>query len=95
MQVTPYQEDEVVLVCSRQHQLAQQQEVTPEQLSQLHFVSLFSSSTVESIHSKLEQHGINWKRLQVALVRGVSVLSFVVARSHHALASSKLLSRQT
>ncbi len=49
MQVTPYQEDEVVLVCSKDHPLCGHQYVTKEELRELKYVSLFQSSTVRAI----------------------------------------------
>ena len=68
MQVTPYQEDEVVLVCSRDHPLSGRRYVTKEQLRELRYVSLFQSSTVKAIKNTLEQHHIQLQALQVVLV---------------------------
>lgn len=75
MQVTPYQEDEVVLVCSKDHPLCGHQYVTKEQLRELKYVSLFQSSTVRAIKSTLTEHHIQWQALQVVLVSTLSSLT--------------------
>lgn len=67
--MTPYQQDEVVLVCSKDHPLSKQGSVTKQELEQLKYVSLFQSSTVQAIRSTLAEHRIEWKALQVVLVR--------------------------
>ncbi len=72
MQVTPYQEDEVVLVCSKDHPLCGRQHVTKEQLRELKYVSLFQSSTVRAIKNTLTEHHIQWQSLQVVLVSTLS-----------------------
>ncbi len=68
VQVTPYQEDEVVLVCSKEHPLSGCRYVTKEQLRELKYVSLFQSSTVKAIKNTLIQHNIQLQALQVVLV---------------------------
>lgn len=72
MQVTPYQEDEVVLVCSKDHPLCGHKHVTKEQLRELKYVSLFQSSTVRAIKNTLTEHHIQWQSLQVVLVSTLS-----------------------
>ncbi len=72
MQVTPYQEDEVVLVCSKDHPLCGHQHVSKEQLRELKYVSLFQSSTVRAIKNTLTKHHIQWQSLQVVLVSTLS-----------------------
>ncbi len=68
VQVRPYQEDEVVLIVGREHPLAGGPEIDRKTLASLKFVSLHRSSTVQGIKSTLEQHGIDWKTLQVVMV---------------------------
>ena len=68
-QVTPYQEDEVVLVVSPGHPLAGAGQVELAMLRQLRFVSLQKSSTVQGIRNILQNHGVVWSSLQVVMVR--------------------------
>ncbi len=75
LQVTPYQEDEVVLVVSPGHPLAGAQKVELATLRQLRFVSLQKSSTVQGIRNILQGHGVVWSTLQVVMVRDVASLS--------------------
>ncbi len=101
MQVTPYQEDEVVLVCSKDHPVCGHQHVTKEQLRELKYVSLFQSSTVRAIKNTLTEHHIQWQSLQVVLVSTLSshttalpLSSTIVALAFNELSiDSKLTSR--
>ena len=68
LQVTPYLDDEVVLVCCKEHLLSKRESVTKRELKEFKFVSLFQSSTVQAIRSTLADHNIEWKALQVVLV---------------------------
>ncbi|DBB03856.1 TPA: hypothetical protein ACH3X1_012948 [Trebouxia sp. C0004] len=78
--VTPYQEDEVVLVCSKEHPLCGHQYVTKEELRELKYVSLFQSSTVGAIKNTLTEHHIQWQSLQVVLeVNSVEAIKSSVA----------------
>lgn len=58
----------MVLIVGRRHPLAGCPEIDREALANLRFVSLHRSSTVQGIKSTLEQHGIDWKTLQVVMV---------------------------
>lgn len=68
LQVTPYQEDEVVLVCSTYHPLSKRESVSKKELESFKYVSLFQSSTVQAIRSTLAAQEIEWNTLQVVLV---------------------------
>ena len=68
-QVTPYQEDEVVLVVAPDHPMAGQRVIAVRDLDSLKFVSLQKSSTVQGIRNILEDHGVVWSSLQVVMVR--------------------------
>ena len=80
LQVTPYQEDEVVLICSSDHPLKKSKNVNTKQLKELKYVSLFQSSTVQAIKATLTQHHIQWQALQVILV-STTCQSHAVRRS--------------
>ena len=69
VQITPYQEDEVVLVVSPEHPWAGAGQVEVADLRQLRFVSLQKSSTVQGIRNILQGHGVVWSSLQVVMVR--------------------------
>ena len=68
LQVTHYQDDEVVIVCSGKSKLAGRAMLHKDELMSLQWVSLFKSSTVQAIKTTLEREGINWKAMQVVLV---------------------------
>ena len=68
MQVTHYQDDEVVIVCSGKSKLAGRAMLHKDELMSLQWVSLFKSSTVQAIKTTLEREGINWKAMKVVLV---------------------------
>ncbi len=59
----------MVLIVGDQHPLAGETEIDKEMLAELKFVSLHRSSTVKGIRTSLERHGIDWKSLQVVVVR--------------------------
>lgn len=95
LQVTPYQEDEVVLICSSKHPLRQSKHVSTKQLKELKYVSLFQSSTVQAIKATLTQHHIQWQALQVVLV-STKCHSHAVCRSptkHCVVCDGSLLTR--
>lgn len=68
LQVTHYQDDEVVIVCSGKSKLAGRAMLHKDELMSLQWVSLFKSSTVQAIKATLEREGINWKAMKVVLV---------------------------
>ena len=68
LQVTHYQDDEVVIVCSGKSKLAGRAMLHKDELMSLQWVSLFKSSTVQAIKATLEREGINWKAMEVVLV---------------------------
>ena len=68
LQVTHYQDDEVVIVCSGKSKLAGRAMLHKDELMSLQWVSLFKSSTVQAIKTTLEREGINWKAMEVVLV---------------------------
>ena len=70
-QVRPYQEDVVQLVVGAEHPLAGRQEIDKGELAGLRFVAMHRSSTVQGIKSALEAAGIQWKTLQVVMVRAI------------------------
>lgn len=76
LQVTNFKDDEVVLVCSKDHALHDCRHVTKTQLRQLKYVSLFQSSTVKAIRKTLEANHIQWQSLQVVLVNLAQICSF-------------------
>ena len=67
-QVTHYQDDEVVIICSGKSKLAGRAMLHKDELMSLQWVSLFKSSTVQAIKTTLEREGINWKAMKVVLV---------------------------
>ncbi len=69
VQVTPYQEDEVVVVVAADHPLAAAATITRDQLYSLTFVSLHKSSTLQGIRTQLQAAGICWTGLRVDMVR--------------------------
>jgi DNA-binding transcriptional LysR family regulator len=67
-QVTPYQDDEVVVVVAADHPLAAGGTISKDGLYGLKFVSLHNSSTLQGIRSQLEAADICWTGLQVNMV---------------------------
>ncbi|KAK9823685.1 hypothetical protein WJX72_004627 [[Myrmecia] bisecta] len=67
LQVTPYKEDEVVIIVPKAHHFTDRSELSKEDLASLKFVSLHKSSTVQGIKNVLEQQGIDWKSLEVVM----------------------------
>jgi DNA-binding transcriptional LysR family regulator len=68
-QVRPYLEDVVQLVVGADHPLAGRREIDKGELAGLRFVAMHRSSTVQGIKAALEAAGIQWKTLQVVMVR--------------------------
>lgn len=52
----------------KDHPLAGRTEIEKEKLYGLKFVSLFKSSTLQTIISSLEENGIQWRALDVIMV---------------------------
>ena len=61
-------QDEVVIIVSASHPMAQRGSITPTELQALRYVSLHRSSTVAAVHSQLERNGIQWRTLAVVMV---------------------------
>ena len=71
-------------MCSKHHPLSKQKSVTKQELERLKYVSLFQSSTVQAIRSTLAEHRIEWKALQVVLVRLPEVKALISPPRHKA-----------
>ncbi|KAK9916423.1 hypothetical protein WJX75_002429 [Coccomyxa subellipsoidea] len=66
LQVTPYANDELVLIVPRHHELAKQGSIALEELYSLPLVSLNQGSSVQLVQEKLlRQHGILWRHLKI------------------------------
>ena len=85
LQVTHYQDDEVVIVCSGKSKLAGRAMLHKDELMSLQWVSLFKSSTVQAIKATLEREGINWKALHTAAacLSSTHSASILRLREHH------------
>ena len=68
VQVTHLQDEEVVLIVSKSHPDAGRGQIRKDHLQALKFVALHRSSTVQAIHTSLEEYGVNWRALPVVMV---------------------------
>jgi len=68
LDVVPYANDELVLILSPSHPLANMTELRKEELYKLNFVTLNSSSSIQqSINSTLQQNGIDTQQLFIQM----------------------------
>lgn len=66
--ITPYAEDELVLVLPRSHALAQGDTLSHNDLYQLQFIALDAQSTIRKVIDKvLAQHGIDSSRFRIEM----------------------------
>jgi DNA-binding transcriptional LysR family regulator len=68
LQVIPYAEDELALIIPNNHPFAQKSEIKKEDLYQLNFIALYSTSTIRKlIENILSQHDINTDRFTIEM----------------------------
>ena len=70
------------LVVGAEHPLAGRRVIDKSELAGLRFVAMHRSSTVQGIKSALEAAGIQWKTLQVVMVRVFGVPKAPVLAQH-------------
>lgn len=58
----------MVIIVSKDHELAGAGQIRQEQLSKMKFVALHRSSTVQAIHETLERYDVNWRALPLVMV---------------------------